>query len=1071
MPARVNLVDRGLLVLGLLLAPALSIGGLVPTRLRCEYRDNPAGIGEAQPRLGWALEASDPSLRDLAQSAYEIVVSSSAQVPGAVPADCWDSGKVASDDTQNIVYGGAALASDTDYLWKVRVWDQAGAASEWSAPAHWSTGLLQSKDWRAAWIGLDADPQGGETDQQAAQRARVEAIRWAQAAIPAMKSAPQTVFIRRGFTVPPGKTLVRASLLLVPDQVCTVSIDGRVAGTSTRWDRAKPFDLLALAQPGDNVVGLRIEQQDGYSPAVLGELELVFSDGELYRTEIDTSWHFSTIAGAGWDQPGYPAGSSWASLAQLPDGQSPWGTPQDATKILPPAPFLRREFTVAQPVRRALLHATALGFYEVHLNGERVGKDYFTPGWTDYHHRVACQTYDVTSLIHTGANAIGALLGDGWYASTVGYFGRRQNYGGFPRFAAQLELELADGTRMEIMTDGSWRAATGPIHYADLLQGYAYDARLEFSGWDGAAFDDSHWSPVDVGLRSAVPGDSPAPPVAIEPARGEPVRVFDRLQARSIQPGGPGAYLVDFGQNMVGWVQLRVQGRPGQRVLVRPGEMLNPNGTLYTSNLRAAAAVDTYWLKGGGPEVLEPRFTYHGFRYAEISGLDSSPLPGDVVAMAAHTDLDRTGDFECSDPQVNRLYQNIIWSQKGNYFDVPTDCPQRDERLGWTGDTQFFIPTAAYNFDVASFIERWLVTIATDEQAEDGSFPDVAPSVGRKGKAITGWGDAAIICTYNLWRVYGDTRVISRHFDELSRYIDLLNVNSAEGIVTVGGYGDWLNKGGGAKTEVIDTAYYAHLCGLMAQMAHAIGREADAGRLEQRHRQVIAAFQKAFVSADGTILESSQTGYALAFTMGLLPEDVRQQAAQKFVGEIATKDWHLATGFIGTPRLLPALHAAGRDDVAYRLLLQDTFPSWLFQVKNGATTMWERWDGWTPDGGFQSIGMNSFNHYAFGSVGDYLYRNVAGIDSDGPGFRHLVYQPTPGTGLTWARATYVSPSGRISSSWKILAGTLSVDATFPPNTTTAVRIPGMMPASVGSGTYHWEVPWPQGAGANAPARL
>ena len=1051
------------LVLVLLLAVSAATGhaqaSIVPGSLRCEYRENPAGIGVAVPRLGWSLTAADPAQRSLSQSAYEVLVASSREAVVAGTGDRWASGKVASAQTQNIEYSGTPLASDSEYWWQVRVWDQSGNASTWSEPALWSTGLLQASEWRADWIGLDSDPRGGENDLQAAQRIRVNGMRWAQAPISSQKTSPTSVLIRRGFAVQPGKRLVRASLLLVPDQICTVTLDGAVVGVAKRWDRARPLDLLPFVRPGDNMIGLRIDQLDGYPPSVLGELELVFSDGEVFRSEIDGSWHFSVAGGEHWDEPGYAAGLSWASLSELPDRQSPWGTPQDAIYILPPAPFLRTEFVVSRPVRKVLLHATALGLYEAHLNGSRVGRDDFTPGWTDYHHRVDCQTYDVTPMIRPGANALGAILGDGWYASTFAYFGRRQNYGGYPRFSAQLEIEYQDGTHDEVTTGAGWRAATGPIKFADMLQGYAHDGRLEFTGWDTPGFDDSHWSAVATGLR-AVDKSAPVPAVVVEPSGTDPVREFEQLQARSVRALSKGVYLVDFGQNMVGWVRLKVHGTAGQQVTVRHGEMLNPNGTLYTSNLRAASAVDTYWLRGDAMETLEPRFTYHGFRYAEVSGLDAAPERADVTGIVAHSALERTGSFECSDPRVNRLYENIIWGQKGNYFEVPTDCPQRDERLGWTGDTQFFIPTASFNYNVASFIERWLVTIATDEQAPDGSFPDVAPSMGRQGKAVTAWGDAAIVCTHALWKVYGDTRVINRHFDELSRYLELLYVDSSGGIVTVGGYGDWLNQGGGAKTEVIDTAYYAHLCGLMAQMAQAVGRDADAARFAERRLQVVEAFQKAFVMEDGSILDSSQTGYALAFTMDLLPEGIRSKAAAKFVGEIAAHDWHLATGFIGTPRLLPALHAAGRDDVAYRLLLQDTFPSWLFQVKNGATTMWERWDGWTPERGFQSIGMNSFNHYAFGAVGDYLYRDVAGIDSDGAGFRHLVYHPVPGPGLSWAKANFAAPTGAISSSWKIDAGTLTVDATFPPNTTADVMIPGMKPLLVGSGTYHWQVPWP-----------
>jgi alpha-L-rhamnosidase len=1049
----------GFLVVALLCCPAVALSGMMPERLRCEYREDPAGIGEALPRLGWSLAAAGPLDRNLTQSAYQILVASTPEALDQAVGDRWDSGRVASGETQNIVYAGAPLVSDTGYWWTVRVWDQAGTASEWSAKARWTTGLLSAGEWHAQWIGLDPDPREGETDRQAAQRARVAAATWAQAPLAASKSSPVTIFVRRGFTVPPGKTLVAASLLLTPDQVCSVSVNGMSAGSISRWERAVPFDLAPLVRPGGNVVGLEITQQDGYPPAVLGELELVFSDGQVFRTTTDYGWRFSTTAADGWDSPEFRPVEEWKPLKPLPGGQSPWGSPQDATHVLPPAPFFRREFTAEKTVRRALLHATALGIYEAHVNGGRVGSDCFTPGWTDYLHRVPCQTYDVTAMIHPGINAVGAILGDGWYASTLAYLGKRQNYGGYPRFAAQLEIEYADGTRAEIATDGTWRAAFGPIRYADMLQGYAYDSRRELAGWDNPGYDARGWSPVSVGMRATgAHPDGHETAVAVEPARIDPVRIDEELPAKTVQMMGPGTYLVDFGQNMVGWVRLRVRGSPGQRVLVRHGEMLNPNGTLYTSNLRAAAAADFYWLKGG-EQVLEPRFTYHGFRYAEISGLESPPLASDVTGVVAHSALERTGDFECSDPLVNRLYQNILWGQKGNYFEVPTDCPQRDERLGWTGDTQFFIPTAAFNYNVASFIESWLVTIATDEQSPDGSFPDVAPSLGRQGKAITAWGDAAIICTHALWKVYGDTRVITAHFDELSRYMDLLYVDASDGIVTVGGYGDWLNQGGGAKTEVMDTAYYAHLCGIMAEMARAVGRVADAERMALRRQQVVAAFQREFVSKDGRILGSSQTGYALAFTMGLLPDGVRAAAAKNFVGEIASHDWHLATGFIGTPRLLPGLHAAGRDDVAYRLLLQDTYPSWLFQVKNGATTMWERWDGWTPKDGFESIGMNSFNHYAFGSVGEYLYREVAGIDSEGPGFRHIVFQPTPGPGLTWARASFRAPCGTISTSWKIEDGKLVVEATFPPNTTADMRVPGMPPETVGSGTYHWETVW------------
>jgi alpha-L-rhamnosidase len=526
--------------------------------------------------------------------------------------------------------------------------------------------------------------------------------------------------------------------------------------------------------------------------------------------------------------------------------------------------------------------------------------------------------------------------------------------------------------------------------------------------------------------------------------------VQEELPARRVSEPAPGRFVFDVGQNMVGWVRLKVTGKAGQKVTLRHGEMLNPNGTLYTSNLRGATATDVFWLRDG-EQTLEPWGTLHGFRYVEVTGIDGPPALAAVTGLVVHNPMARTGDFSCSSPLVNQLFKNIIWGQRGNYLEAPTDCPQRDERLGWTGDTQFFIRTGLFNFEAPNFIERWLVTLATDSQGADGTFTDTAPAIGHKPHAVTAWGDAAIVVTHALWLVYGDTRVIERHFDELARYLAALRGVAKDGIVKIGGYGDWLNKGGGAKTEVMDTAYYAHLAGLMSEMARAIGREADAAKFAEEQRAVTAAWRREFLKPDGSILESSQTGFALAFTMGLLPDDLKAAAAEKFVADIAGRDWHLATGFIGTPRLLPALHAAGRDDVAYRLLLQESYPSWLFQVKLGATTMWERWDGWTPEQGFQSIGMNSFNHYAFGAVAEYLYRFVGGIDTDGPGFRRIVLAPQPGGGLHEAHASYESINGAIASSWDIQGGKLTLEVHLPPNTSGTVRVPSGNPRVVYEG--------------------
>jgi alpha-L-rhamnosidase len=501
---------------------------------------------------------------------------------------------------------------------------------------------------------------------------------------------------------------------------------------------------------------------------------------------------------------------------------------------------------------------------------------------------------------------------------------------------------------------------------------------------------------------------------------------------------------------MVGWARFRFRARPGEKVRFRYAEMLNPDGTLYTTALRGARATDSYI--GASDEVVswEPKLTFHGFRYVEVTGLSFTPDLGTVTGIVIHNQMHRTGTFECSNPLVNQLVSNIVWGQKGNYLEVPTDCPQRDERLGWTGDAQFFVRTGTYNFDVASFFTKWLVDLDTDGQHTDGKLPDVAPDV-LNGGGNTAWGDAGIICPYTIWRMYGDTRIIAQHYDEMVRFLDYLTKTAKDNVRGVGAYGDWLNLDNKTKPELIGTAYYHYDAKLMSEMARAIGKTEDAERYVRLADEIKATFQKQFVKPDGSLLESGQTGYALAFTMNLIPDDLRDQVAEKFVGEIEKKDWHLATGFIGTPRLLPGLSRAGRDDVAYKLLLTETFPSWLFPVTQGATTMWERWDGWHPQRGFQDPGMNSFNHYAFGSVGQWLYMTCGGIDANGPGFRQIIIRPTPSKDLTYATARYDSIRGPIESRWERKDGKLTLTCEIPPNTTATVYVPAFDPVKVMAG--------------------
>ena len=532
----------------------------------------------------------------------------------------------------------------------------------------------------------------------------------------------------------------------------------------------------------------------------------------------------------------------------------------------------------------------------------------------------------------------------------------------------------------------------------------------------------------------------------IEPAMSDPVKRHEELSVQKVSEPREGRYVFDLGQNMVGWTRLKVNGKPGQRLVVRHAEMLNPDGTLYTSNLRGAIATDIFTLKGG-PEVFEPPFTFHGFQYVEVTGLDAKPEPGMVTGIVAHSAMEPAGTFTCSNPLVNQLVHNIVWGQKGNYFEVPTDCPQRDERLGWTGDAQFFINTASYTFDISSFMARWLKTLCQDAQFEDGTFAHVAPKVNERGGS-TAWGDAAIVCSHALYTTYGDMRVISNNYEAMKRYMAWLDTKTTGGIAKVGGFGDWVNLGDPTASELIDTAYRAELYRLMSEMAAAIDQPEDARRFAREHRSTVSAFRDRFVSDDGSLKQSGQTGYALAFTMGLIPSELREKAAAHFSAAIEKKNWHLSTGFIGTPRLLPGLALAGESAVADRLLLTEDYPSWLYQVKLGATTMWERWDGWTPERGFQDVGMNSFNHYAFGAVGDYLYRYISGIAPLSPGYQRVRIAPSLTHGLDSAAATYDSVAGKISSAWQRAADGAVFEVTVPPNVVAEIVLPAHSPDAV-----------------------
>jgi alpha-L-rhamnosidase len=709
---------------------------------------------------------------------------------------------------------------------------------------------------------------------------------------------------------------------------------------------------------------------------------------------------------------------------------------EDETLDIPGAtkgvPSLRKSFDLKGSVKRAVLYTTALGLYEARINGQRVGDHILAPDWTDYRQRVRYQAYDVSALLKKGHNVMAALLANGWFSGHIGNGGHHY-FGMTPAYLAQLEVTYADGASEQIVTDASWKWRPSPILSSDFMQGEDYDARLEVRGWDYAGLDDSRWASVKVRAESSRRLDSQVM---------EPVRKICEIKPKPATQPKPGCWVFDLGQNMVGVVRLKVSAPAGTKITLRHAEMLNPDGTLYTANLRKAPSIDHYICKGGGMEIWQPRFTFHGFRYVELTGLPSEPRSDAVTGIVIASDNPRVGEFTCSDARLNRLQANIQWGQLGNYLSVPTDCPQRDERLGWMGDAQVFIRTATYNADVAAFFTKWLVDV-DDGQSASGSFSDVSPNTA-DSRGAPGWGDAGVICPWTIYQVYGDKRILERHLPAMTKWVEHLRSYS-KGFIreTERGsdYGDWLAIGADTPKDLIGTAYFAYSTRLLAQACKALGRAQESAKYEALFQQIKAAFDKRYVAADGRISGHTQCDYALALKFDLLPDVLRPKAAQLLADDIRAKKGHLSTGFLGVGYLLPVLTQFGKVATAYQLLLQDTFPSWLFSVKHGATTIWERWDGWTPEKGFQDPGMNSFNHYSLGSCGEYLFGYVGGIRPASPGFKTILIEPAIGDGLTWAKTIFNSMHGLITTSWKRSGNHLALAVVIPPNTTATICMP------------------------------
>ncbi|RVU01018.1 alpha-L-rhamnosidase [Mucilaginibacter limnophilus] len=707
------------------------------------------------------------------------------------------------------------------------------------------------------------------------------------------------------------------------------------------------------------------------------------------------------------------------------------------------SPMFRKEFNLNKTVLSATAYITAKGLYEAYINGQKVGDAYFTPGWTSYKDHLQYQAYDVTTLIRKGANAFSAILADGWYKGRVAFNDRVSFYGDTRALLMQVEVEYTDGTHETLITDGSWKTAYGALLKSSHYDGEIYDARKEKTGWNGVGYkEDNTWSAVslpDYGYNNLVGMSGPM------------VRKHERIKALKVFKTPQGDVVADFGQNLVGWVELHTKGPAGTRITLSHTEVLDKAGNFYTENLRSAKQQNTYYLKGNQEEIFSPHFSFQGFRYVKIEGYPQELKPEDLTAVVLHSDMTPTGTFETSNPLLNQLQHNITWGQKGNFVDVPTDCPQRDERLGWTGDAQAFYNTAAYNMNVSGFFTKWLKDVKAD-QHKDGSIPFVIPDVLNPSDAgAAGWGDVATIIPWGMYVTYGDKRILETQYDSMKAWVDFITSRSRDNLWNTGfHFGDWLfyrpdddNDGRAAVTDkyMIAQCFYANSTQLLINAAQVLGKKEEQEKYSALLNDIKKAYVNEYLTPSGRLVSSTQTAYVLALQFDMLPENLREQAAERLVANIKNYGSHLTTGFLGTPYLCHVLSRFGHIDVAYDLLMQETYPSWLYPVKMGATTIWERWDGIKPDGSFQTPNMNSYNHYAYGAIGDWMYKNIAGIQAAAPGYKKIIIKPTVGGKLTWAEGSYNSDYGIIRNKWKIEDNKFKLTVTIPPNTTADVFVP------------------------------
>jgi len=1036
-----------------------------PTKLRTDDLVNPRGLDDRTPRFAWQLSDGRQGAR---QTAYQVQVATRRDILTSGKPDAWDSGKVDSDQSLGVVYKGSALAPTKRYYWRLMAWDKDGKAYPTSEVSYWETGLLGQENWRGKWIGYQSWDEAAVRTAGATWVTTPDVVELEKTKAPEQKVAYRLPIVL-------DRPVKQAFLFATGQDVASAWINGAKVATGATltpwkqmpWKKYIQTDVTSQLKSGTNMLAVEIThyvvnpngQATNDPPPMSATLIAQFADGSVVHFASDTKsgWKTSIRPGSNW-MTSSEEDASWKPVIAYVQDPGPLTEPVGNPWPTQSVKALRRDFEIRKPIASARLYATALGAYQVFLNGKRAGDDVLAPGWTEYRLRLKYQTYDVTSLLTKGGNAIGGLIAPGWYSTPLEWFQQPNIYGlTAPSLMAELRIEYSDGSVDWVATDDSWKASQSPVLKSEIYDGETQDARLIQPGWNAAHFAATGWKPVEIHTPDLTG-------IKIDGQDYQSIRVERTLTPKAMTEPQPGVYIFDMGQNFSGVEHLRLQGPAGTDVQVRTGEIVNADGTLYTENLRTAKSTDHFILAGKGVEEFQPQFTYHGFRYLELTGLKGKPMADAVKGIVFHTDAPFSAQLKTGSNLINSLWSNILWGQRSNFVGVPTDCPQRDERLGWTADAQVFWRTATYNMDLTAFSRKYAADVRGTQtgsgygtEAAGTLFGIFAPGIATiSSSSGAGWSDAGVIIPWTSWIQTGDTQIVQQNWEAMTKYLAAIEAANPDFLWKKNAgtpFGDWLSPEGPTKFPLVATASWAYDLTLMQQMAHALGKTDEEAKYSQLFLKIRAAFTKEFVHDDGFVAGAdlgpspfgvinnpdavaksgdTQTGYVLALHMNLVPENLRRAVAQKLVGKIEGNHGLLGTGFLGTPYLLAVLTESGHRDLAYKLLLNTNYPSWGYLVDHGATTMWERWNG---DQMKSDPSMNSYNHYAYGAVADWIYRYAAGVDATpiDAGFHTVYLHPSFDKQLGSIDFTYPSPYGEIRSAWTVKDGTARWNLTIPAN--------------------------------------